>query len=68
MWYGEVAWRDFYKHVLCHSPYICMNKPFKPEYSNIEWEYDQEQFKAWTEGKTGFPIVDAAMRQATKSG
>lgn len=68
MWYGEVAWRDFYKHVLCHWPYICMNKPFKPEYSNIEWEYDQEQFKAWTEGKTGFPIVDAAMRQAAKSG
>lgn len=68
MWYGEVAWRDFYKHVLCHWPYICMNKPFKPEYSRIEWEYDQEQFKAWTEGRTGFPIVDAAMRQARQSG
>jgi deoxyribodipyrimidine photo-lyase len=68
MWYGEVAWRDFYKHVLCHWPYICMNKPFKAEYSKIEWEYDQEQFKAWTEGRTGFPIVDAAMRQARQSG
>ncbi|KAL6241540.1 DNA photolyase phr1 [Rhinocladiella similis] len=63
MWIGEVAWRDFYKHVLCHWPYICMNKPFKPEYSNIEWEYDLDQFERWTEGKTGFPIVDAAMRQ-----
>lgn len=68
MWYGEVAWRDFYKHVLCHWPYICMNKPFKAEYSNIEWEYDRDQFKAWTEGRTGFPIVDAAMRQAKQSG
>ncbi|KAJ9614708.1 DNA photolyase phr1 [Knufia peltigerae] len=63
MWIGEVAWRDFYKHVLCHWPYVCMNKPFKPEYSNIEWEYDLDQFERWTQGKTGFPIVDAAMRQ-----
>lgn len=40
-----------------------MNKPFKPEYSNISWSYDEEQFVAWCEGRTGFPIVDAAMRQ-----
>ena len=68
MWIGEVAWRDFYRHILCHWPYICMNKPFKPEYSNIEWEYDLDQFKRWTDGKTGFPIVDAAMRQAKHTG
>ncbi len=68
MWIGEVAWRDFYKHVLCNWPYVCMNKPFKPEYSNIEWEYDLDQFKRWTEGKTGFPIVDAAMRQLINTG
>ena len=68
MWIGEVAWRDFYKHVLCNWPYICMNKPFKPEYSNIEWEYDLDHFERWTEGKTGFPIVDAAMRQAKHTG
>lgn len=63
MWIGEVAWRDFYKHVLCAWPYVCMNVPFKPEYNNIEWEYDDEKFKAWTEGKTGYPLIDAAMRQ-----
>lgn len=40
-----------------------MNKCFKPEHTNIEWEYDSEQFEAWCQGKTGFPIVDAAMRQ-----
>ncbi|KAK0745659.1 DNA photolyase, FAD-binding/Cryptochrome [Schizothecium vesticola] len=62
-WISEVAWRDFYKHVLVNWPYVCMNKPFKPEYSNIEWSYDQDHFQAWTEGRTGFPIVDAAMRQ-----
>lgn len=39
-----------------------MNKPFKYEYTNIEWEYSDEHFLAWTEGRTGYPIVDAAMR------
>ncbi|CZT06608.1 probable deoxyribodipyrimidine photo-lyase [Rhynchosporium agropyri] len=67
-WVSEVAWRDFYKHVLAHWPYVCMNKPFKPEYTNITWEYNQEHFKAWTEGKTGYPIVDAAMRQLNHCG
>ncbi|KAF2439871.1 hypothetical protein P171DRAFT_435722 [Karstenula rhodostoma CBS 690.94] len=61
-WIGEVAWRDFYRHVLVNWPYVCMNKPFKFEYTNIEWEYDNEHFRAWTEGRTGYPIVDAAMR------
>ncbi|KAM5443143.1 DNA photolyase phr1 [Microsporum ferrugineum] len=66
-WISEVAWRDFYKHVLVHWPYICMNKCFKPEFTNLEWEYDLAQFNAWCEGKTGFPIVDAAMRQLKHS-
>ncbi|TWU76307.1 hypothetical protein ED733_005681 [Metarhizium rileyi] len=63
VWISEVAWRDFYKHVLVNWPYVCMNKPFKPEYSNIAWSYDEDHFKAWCEGRTGYPIVDAAMRQ-----
>lgn len=67
-WISEVAWRDFYKHVLVNWPYVCMNKPFKPEYSNIEWSYDKDEFNAWTQGKTGFPIVDAAMRQVQQMG
>ncbi|KAJ5280657.1 hypothetical protein N7478_006029 [Penicillium angulare] len=66
-WISEVAWRDFYKHVLAHWPFICMNKCFKPEHTNIEWEYDSDQFQAWCDGKTGFPIVDAAMRQLSHS-
>jgi deoxyribodipyrimidine photo-lyase len=55
-WISEVAWRDFYKHVLAHWPYVCMSKPFKYEYTNVEWEYDDDLFKRWCEGKTGFPI------------
>jgi deoxyribodipyrimidine photo-lyase len=39
-----------------------MNKPFKYEYTNISWEYNSSHFEAWTQGKTGYPIVDAAMR------
>ncbi|KAL8922705.1 MAG: hypothetical protein Q9208_005018 [Pyrenodesmia sp. 3 TL-2023] len=62
-WISELAWRDFYKHVLVHWPYICMNKPFKPEYTNIEWEYDDALFQKWCLGQTGYPFVDAAMRQ-----
>ncbi|KAL8903598.1 MAG: hypothetical protein Q9207_003823 [Kuettlingeria erythrocarpa] len=67
-WISELAWRDFYKHVLVHWPYICMNKPFKPEYTNIEWEYDDELFDKWCQGKTGYPFVDAAMRQLNYMG
>ncbi|KAI0864998.1 deoxyribodipyrimidine photo-lyase [Xylaria cubensis] len=67
-WISEVAWRDFYKHVLVNWPYVCMNKPFKPEYSNIEWSYNTSHFAAWCEGRTGFPIIDAAMRQVQNMG
>ena len=67
-WISEVAWRDFYKHVLAHWPFVCMNKSFKPEYTNIEWEYNDEHFAAWKEGRTGYPIVDAAMRQLNYTG
>ncbi|KAF8248960.1 deoxyribodipyrimidine photo-lyase-like protein [Wilcoxina mikolae CBS 423.85] len=65
-WISEVAWRDFYKHVLCFFPHICMNKPFKPSYSSIVWSpplLSSSRFTLWTSGLTGFPIIDAAMRQ-----
>lgn len=45
-----------------------MNKPFKPEYSNITWSYNIEHFDAWRTGRTGYPIVDAAMRQVQHMG
>ncbi|KAJ4164784.1 hypothetical protein LMH87_006445 [Akanthomyces muscarius] len=68
VWISEVAWRDFYRHVLVRWPHVCMNKPYKPDYADIEWSYDTDHFKAWCEGKTGFPIVDAAMRQLNHTG
>ena len=67
-WISEIAWRDFYKHVLAHWPYVCMNKPFKPEYTNIKWDYDTQFFKKWCTGTTGYPFVDAAMRQLRHTG
>ena len=67
-WISEVAWRDFYKHVLAHWPYVCMNKPFKPEYTNITWSYSLPLFEKWTQGKTGYPFIDAAMRQLLHTG
>lgn len=45
-----------------------MNKPFKPEYSNITWSYDAAHFAAWQAGRTGYPLVDAAMRQVQATG
>ncbi|CAI6337839.1 unnamed protein product [Periconia digitata] len=67
-WISEVAWRDFYRHVLVHWPYVCMHKPFKYEYTNIEWEYNDSHFEAWKAGRTGYPIVDAGMRCLKETG
>ncbi|KAL4866110.1 hypothetical protein BDV12DRAFT_139927 [Aspergillus spectabilis] len=66
-WISEVAWRDFYKHVLVNWPFICMNKCFKPAFTNLDWSYYQAHFHAWTTGQTGYPLVDAAMRQLAHS-
>ncbi|KAI9656128.1 MAG: hypothetical protein M1831_004699 [Alyxoria varia] len=67
-WISEVAWRDFYKHVLAHWPFVCMNKGFKYEFTELNWEYNMEHFDRWCKGQTGFPIVDAAMRQSLSTG
>ena len=72
-WISEVAWRDFYKHILAHWPYVCMNKPFKYEYAHIRWEYDGDDddgglFGKWCAGTTGYPFIDAAMRQLNHTG
>ncbi|KAF3908434.1 Cryptochrome-2 [Orbilia brochopaga] len=62
-WIREICFRDFYKHILVVHPHVCMSKAYHVEYHNIVWEYNDEHFQRWTEGKTGYPIVDAAMRQ-----
>ncbi|KAF2151698.1 putative Deoxyribodipyrimidine photo-lyase [Myriangium duriaei CBS 260.36] len=67
-WISEVAWRDFYKHVMAWWPFVCMYKPFKFETSDIKWEFDPALWDKWVNGTTGFPIVDAAIRQMREMG
>lgn len=67
-WLRELAWRDFYRQLLLHFPRLSMKKPFKPETDHVVWRDDEAGFQAWCEGKTGFPIVDAAMRQLQQTG
>ena len=67
IWLSELIWRDFYFTVLHHSPRVVTDS-FKPEYDSIRWQNDAGQFAAWCEGRTGYPIVDAAMRQLNQTG
>ena len=67
VWLSELIWRDFYVHILHHNPRV-VDGAFKPEYDAIRWSYDPERFAAWCEGRTGYPIVDAAMRQLNQTG
>lgn len=67
-WVRQVSWRDFYKHIMCNWPYICMYKPFQLELSDLHWEYNNDHFLLWCEGATGFPVVDACMRCLNETG
>lgn len=66
-WLAELAWRDFYMMVLWHFPHIT-TEAFKPNYDHIAWRNNEAEFKAWCDGKTGYPLVDAGMRQLNKTG
>jgi deoxyribodipyrimidine photo-lyase len=66
-WLNELIWRDFYQMILWHFPHVVGNA-FKPEYDRIEWINNQDQFHAWCMGKTGYPIVDAGMRELLHTG
>jgi deoxyribodipyrimidine photo-lyase len=66
-WLGELIWRDFYQQLLWHFPLV-VGSSFKEEYRQLEFENSQEWFVAWKEGQTGYPIVDAAMRQLKQTG
>ncbi len=67
-WISELCWRDFYKHILVHFPHVCRHQAFKRETDAIAWRHDEALFQAWCQGRTGFPIVDAAMRQLLATG
>lgn len=70
IWLSELVWRDFYHQVLHHHPRV-VESAFKPEYDRIRWEHGKhadELFAAWCEGRTGYPLVDAAMHQINQTG
>lgn len=69
-WLSELIWRDFYMQILANHPHV-VSRAFKPEYDAIQWEEGDaadQAFAAWAEGMTGYPIVDAAMRQLNATG
>jgi len=64
---NELIWRDFYQMILWHFPYV-VNGSFKKEYDNIQWRNNEKEFELWCAGQTGYPIVDAGMRQLNQTG
>ncbi len=64
---GELIWRDFFSGILYHFPHT-VSASFKPAYDNIRWRYAEKEFERWCAGKTGYPIVDAGMRQLNETG
>lgn len=64
---NELIWRDFYQMILWHFPQV-ISHSFKPEYDHIPWRNDEREFDAWCRGQTGYPIVDAGMRQLNATG
>ena len=67
VWLNELIWRDFYQMILWHFPRV-VNHAFKPAYDNIEWRNNTTEFQAWCDGATGYPIVDAGMRELNTTG
>ncbi|MFN2332254.1 MAG: deoxyribodipyrimidine photo-lyase [Halomonas sp.] len=67
-WVNELVWREFYRHVAVGFPQVCRHRPFQAHTEGLAWRDDDEGFSAWCEGRTGYPIVDAAMRQLLATG
>ncbi|MGR5237486.1 deoxyribodipyrimidine photo-lyase [Vibrio alfacsensis] len=67
-WLSEIIWREFYQHLLVFEPKLVKGKGFTPWEEKIQWSYDEQAFERWKTGTTGYPIVDAAMRQLKQTG
>lgn len=67
-WMSEVLWREFYRHVMVGFPRVSMGRAFKREFERVPWRGDAEGLAAWQEGRTGYPLVDAAMRCLVATG
>ncbi|RXM52943.1 deoxyribodipyrimidine photolyase [Chryseobacterium sp. CH25] len=66
-WLNELIWREFFMQILYHFPSV-VHRCFKTKYEHIGWRNNEKEFKAWCEGRTGYPIVDAGMRQLNETG
>lgn len=67
-WINELLWREFYTHVMAGFPRVCKGRAFRAETEAIEWVDDDRLFEAWGAGRTGYPVVDAGMRQLLETG
>lgn len=67
-WLSELIWRDFYMQILHHNPRVAAGMAYKAEFENLQFTNDQTLFQTWCDGKTGYPLVDAAMRQLNNTG
>ncbi|MEQ8858172.1 MAG: deoxyribodipyrimidine photo-lyase [Pseudomonadales bacterium] len=67
-WIDELIWRDFYRHVIAQFPHVSRRQAFRREYDRVPWRNAPDELEAWKEGRTGYPLVDAAMRQLAKTG
>ena len=68
VWMSELTWRDFYVHVMIGFPRVSMHQPFKLKTEKIDWRTSKKDLQAWKDGQTGYPIVDAGMRQLKQTG
>ncbi|HCV76119.1 cryptochrome/photolyase family protein [Pseudomonas oryzihabitans] len=67
-WITELLWREFYRHVLVGYPWVSRHQPFNRDLTALAWRDDPEGLDAWQQGRTGIPIIDAAMRQLLQTG
>ncbi|KAG0314339.1 hypothetical protein BGZ99_008203 [Dissophora globulifera] len=67
-WIKEIIWREFYRHIAVFFPRICKNQPFNLITENIRWSSEERKFTMWCQGMTGYPLIDASMRQLNATG
>jgi deoxyribodipyrimidine photo-lyase len=67
VWLNEIIWREFFQMIMFHFPYSAKNS-FKPAYDRIKWRNNEQEFELWCNGKTGYALVDAGMRELNKTG
>ncbi|APX94567.1 deoxyribodipyrimidine photo-lyase [Halomonas sp. 1513] len=67
-WVSELIWREFYQHIVVGFPRVCRHRAFQQHTEALAWRDDDAGFAAWCEGRTGYPLVDAAMRQLVRTG